>query len=171
MVLNRPQDSQTLALHLKKIDLCKKAVEVAEQSHRNLESLYNAGRVDGAMLFGGEARVGAATIDLIDAQVALAKTGLLSATQPTMADTDKDGLPDMVHAPLDVNELLTQKVALLRKVLEHRTKAHKEQISLHQSGRRSPTDVAEAAQLMFEAEIDVVNARLELRSLQSADAR
>ena len=160
-VLNLMEDKQAVLIHLQKIEVCKKVHALADQSYASVKQLHSAGRLGPLELFESEAQLASASIALIDAKLALAQTGLLSVSEKTFIDTDDDGLPDMLHAPIHVDELLDEKVSLSRKLFEQRSHGYERAKTLRESGVASDGDVRAAAQHMYEAEIDWLNARLQ----------
>lgn len=160
-VLERPQDQQTVLLHLQKIEARQKMLDIVKQGHLSLEQLHSVGRVSSTQLMTSEAKVAKATMRVIDTKLALARTGLLPADELMMLDTDGDGLPDMQHTPLSANKLLEQKLALSLKLFEQSKLVHADAELRHEAGRRSILDVHEAARLMYEAKLDWLNARME----------
>ncbi|MFT4516345.1 MAG: hypothetical protein ACI89X_002385 [Planctomycetota bacterium] len=168
-LLNLVEDKEAVLLHLQKIDVRKKAQVLADQGYARVKQLHAGGRVGPLELLGSEARLATASIDLIDAKVALARTGLLSDL--TFIDTDDDGIPDLLHTPIDADELLDEKVKLCRALFEQRSHSHEQAKSLHKTGVASSDDVDQAAQQMYEAELDWLNARMERQQLPDSDAR
>jgi hypothetical protein len=169
--LKLAEDKEAVLLHLQKIDVCKKVQVLAEQGYARIKQLHAASRVGPLELLGSEARLASANIELIDAKLALARTGLTSVSEPTFIDTDEDGLPDMLHIPIHAVELLDEKVALSHSLFEQRSHGHERAKSLQKSGVASSDEVRNAAQQMYEAELDWLNARLERQSLRDADDR
>lgn len=168
VLLNRAGDTDAVNLHLKKIDVCRKVQVLAEQGYAHVKQMHAAGRLDPIELLASEARLATANIELIDAKLALARTGVLSFSELTFVDTDDDGLPDMLHRPLHVDELLDEKVTLSLALLEQRSHGHEHVKSLHKSGVASPEKVRQAAQQMYEAELDWLNARMERQSMRDS---
>ncbi len=160
-VLERPQDQQTVLLHLQKIEARQEMLDIVKQGHLSLERLRSAGRVSSTQLMTSEAKVAKATIRVIDTKLALARTGLLPADELMMLDTDGDGLPDMQHTPLSANKLLEQKLALSLKLFEQSKLVHADAELRHEAGRRSILDVHEAERLMYAAKLDWLKARME----------
>jgi hypothetical protein len=77
----------------------------------------------------------------------------------------------MLHIPIHAVELLDEKVALSHSLFEQRSHGHERAKSLQESGVASSDEVRNAAQQMYEAELDWLNARLERQSLRDADDR
>lgn len=166
VVLNRAADKDVVELHLKKIEIRRKVQMLAEQSYASIKKMHAASRVGPFELLASEARLATANIDLIDATLALARTGVMSFSERTFVDTDDDGLPDMLHTPLNVGELLDEKVTLCRALFEQRSRGHERVELLHKSGVASSEEVRQAAQQMYEAELGWLNARLERQSMR-----
>lgn len=166
VVLNRAADEDVVNLHLKKIEVRKKVQVLAEESHASIKQMHAASRVGPFELLASEAWLATANIDLIDATLALARTGVMSFSDRTFVDTDDDGLPDMLLMPLDVGDLLDAKVTLCRALFEQRSRGHERVELLHKSGVASSEEVRLAAQQMYEAELEWLNAQLERQSMR-----
>lgn len=160
-VLERPQDQQTVLLHVEKIQVSQKILDVAELGNASLNQLHSAGRASSLDLMATEASVARAKIALIDAKLALARTGLLSSEQLSMLDTDGDGLPDMLHSPISASKLLDQKTELSLKLFEQEKTRHARTKQLHQNGRSTAAEVNAAQQLMYAAKLVWLDARME----------
>lgn len=163
-VIEDAHDAETLHLHLQKIEAHRKMVEFARVAHAQLKELYKAGRVDPGKLSASETTVARAEIDLIDAQLDLARCGLMADAQPTFVDSDKDNLPDTICPPTDALTLLEQKVELCQKIFTA-SKVHASNAeSMYAAGRASTHDVNTARQPMYEAKLAWLDARLELEN-------
>lgn len=171
VALEQEQDRMEAVIHLKKVQLRANALELAKASHESVKQLHMAGRMGTIQLLRSEGEVAKAEIAWIDAQLDFARANILSMTEPTTFDTDEDGLPDMVYEPIAVSKLLDQKVELHRKLLEQRQQGHKRVESLSKAGTVSTDEVRRAAQQMYEAEIDWLNARMERRKMKRVDGR
>lgn len=161
-VIEAPADTASLQLHLQKVDAYRNIFETAQLATMSLKELYKAGRRNVTQIAASEAISIRANIDLIDAQVELANSGLLAVTEPTMIDTDDDGLPDMLHGPLKAKDLLQQKVDLCLKLFEA-SKLHAANAeSSYNAGRISDAEVAAIKNTMYKAKLSWIDARLEL---------
>lgn len=169
-VLNRPGDQQLVLLHLQRIGASQKIRELARQSDDSLKLLYDANRVGAAEMLASEGRVARADMAVIDAQLALARTDLLSVSEPTMLDTDGDGLPDLLHLPLRADQLLDQKLAISLKTFERCKLDYARAEALNKSGTGSAEELRAAARHMHEAELVWLDAQLERDSIPQDSA-
>jgi len=161
-VIEAPQDTASLQLHMQKIDARRKILETAQLATMQLKELYKAGRSNVTEIAASEAITIRANIDLIDAQVELANSGLLAVTEPTMIDTDDDSLPDMLVRPLQAKDLLQQKVDLCLKLFETSKLRAANAEDLYKAGRTPDTEIAAIKNTMYRAKLSWIDARLEL---------
>lgn len=160
-VLEQAPDRQKVLLHLLKIKVSEQILDTARTGRQSIQSLYDAGRVGSDRLMESETNVARATIGLIDARLALARAGLLSSQEPTTLDTDGDGLPDMIHTPIKMDELLQQKLALSNQLYEQCKLGHARAEQLYKAGTCSMEEVHEAARQMYVAKLAWLDARME----------
>ena len=166
--LQHAQDRDAALLRRKKSEVCAKAVELANRNHQGIEQLYKAGRRGVIEMLRSEEGVIRAKIQWVDAQLEPAQANVLSATEATVIETEQGML---AHKPVPVSKLLDQKVDLHRALLEQRQQGHKRVQVLSEAGSASAEEVRRAAQQMYEAEIDWLNARMERRKMKSVDGR
>ena len=161
-VIEHKQDAQTLRLHLQKVDARRKMFEIADIEAKQIKELYSAGRADMTKIAASENTAARAEIELIDAQIQLAESALLSIDEPTMLDSSGDGLPDILCQPIKVRELLSKKVELCQRIFDSAKVASANIENLHNAGRASTAEVHSVKQTMYEAKLAWIDARLQL---------
>ncbi len=152
---------QIVLLHLEKIEACRKMHTLAKGVRAQIQRLYETSRASADAVVASETRVAQTKVAVLDAQLALTRTGLLPASQPAMFDTDGDGLPDVRRPPVSESELLEEKLALRSTILEHCKVAQNHARMMHESGIGPESAIHEATQQLYQAELDWLDARME----------
>ncbi len=170
MILDDPIDQEQVILFVQRIEARRKIVALVEQSHSSVSLLYSAGRASQADMAASGAKLDEAKINVLDAQIALVRTGLIDASNSTILDTDGDGLPDQIEPPLSMESLLKEKLSLRAKQFENAEQSHAHSENLKKTGRVGEEGLLDAAQAMFAAKALWIDAKLELRAWQAEAA-
>ena len=140
--VERPQNPHLLAQHLDRIKACRQQLEDETQGLRNAKDLYEAGRLSSVDRAAAEAEVTGVAIRLIDAQLELARSGLLPPEQAT--DRESHAVQDVVGTLPSIMALLDQKLAACESLLEQAKVAHTTVYELFRAGRATMPEVQTA---------------------------